>query len=198
MTRKILLITLMVLFIVAGGCKKSEQVATPAASETVVSESSVTTTTTAATVTPAATTQSAPAPAASPAPASPATVLSTQETNWAGVTAEVTEFRRKGNTLTAKVRFRNSGSEGVEPEIRLGDAYVMDAAAGKKYQVLKDEKGTYIAALYPGWSDRWWTKIAPGAQSIFWMKFPAPPAEVRAVTLQLPGVPPFEDVPIQD
>lgn len=198
MTRKILFLTLMVLFIVAGGCKKSEQVVPPAASETVVSESSVTTTTTAATSTPAATAQSAPAPAASPAPASPATVLSTQETNWAGVTAEVTEFKRKGNTLTAKVRFRNSGSERVEPEIRLGDAYVMDAAAGKKYQVLKDEKGTYIAALYPGWSDRWWGKLAAGEQATIWMKFPAPPAEVRAVTLQLPGVPPFEDVPIQD
>jgi hypothetical protein len=30
------------------------------------------------------------------------------------------------------------------------------------------------------------------------MKFPAPPAEVKAVTLQVPGVQPFEDLAIQD
>lgn len=200
MIRKTLFITLVVLSIVTIGCqKKSEQVATSPTSGTIVTESRVTTTETAASTTPAATTaQSAPAPAAGPAPATSAPALSSQETNWSGVTAEVTEFRRKGNTLTAKVRFRNSGSETMEPDIRLKDSYLMDANAGKKYEVLKDEKGTYIGALRPGYTDRWYENVKPGGQATMWMKFPAPPPEVRAVTLQLPGVPPFEDVPIQD
>lgn len=202
MIRKTLFITLVVLSIVAVGCgKKSEQVSTSTTSETVVTESSGSMTTTAAASdpsVPATAAQSAPTPAASPAAAASVVALSSQETSWSGVTAEVTEFRRKGNTLTAKVRFRNSGTESREPDIRLRDAYLMDASAGKKYEVLKDEKDTYIAALRPGYQDRWYTTLKTSEQATIWMKFPSPPAEVRAVTLQLPGVPPFEDVPIQD
>jgi hypothetical protein len=149
-------------------------------------------------------------PAASPAaaePAAPATsagvpaqesVLASQETNWAGIVAEVTEFRRKGNTLTARVRLRNQGGAPAQPEVKYDEVYLMDLAAGKKYQVLQDEAGSYIAALRSGWKDRWYGELAPGQGQLLWMKFPAPPPEVRSVTLQVPGVPPFEDLPIQD
>ncbi|PYQ08060.1 MAG: hypothetical protein DMF83_07720 [Acidobacteria bacterium] len=112
--------------------------------------------------------------------------------------AEVTEFRRKGNTLTAKVRFRNGGTADAEPDIKYEEAYLMDAGAGKKYSVLKDENGSYIAALRQGWKDRWYDKVAAGQEMVVWAKFPAPPVEVKAVTLQLPGVPPFDDLAIQD
>ena len=143
---------------------------------------------------PAATDQSAPAPAAIPAVA----VLAAQETNWPGMVAEVTEFRRKGNTLTAKVRLRNTGSAMQEPDIQYAEVYVMDAAAGKKYEVLMDEKGNYIAYLKQGWPKRWYDKLQPGQSVTLWMKFPAPPADVAAVTLQLPGMAPFEDLAIQN
>ena len=141
-----------------------------------------------------------PAPAALPAaaPAAAGTVLASQETNWQGVVAEVTEFRRKGNTLTAKVRLRNQGSEKIQPEVIYKEVYLMDLGAGKKYQVLQDEKGAYIAALKSGWNDRWYGDLEPGQSHTMWVKFPAPPAEVKSVTLQVPGVPPFEDLAIQD
>ncbi|HVS04103.1 MAG TPA: hypothetical protein VMT16_15160 [Thermoanaerobaculia bacterium] len=141
---------------------------------------------------------SPPAAAAAPGapPASP--VLAAQETNWPGIVAEVTEFRRKGNTLTARVRFRNQGTERAEPRIAYDEAYVMDLAAGRKYEVLRDERNRYIAALRSGWNDHWYDQIEPGQAMTIWMKLPAPPPEVREVTLQLPGVPPFEDLAIQD
>ena len=145
--------------------------------------------------TPAATV-SDPAPAAAPAAAG--TVLASQETNWQGVVAEVTEFRRKGNTLTAKVRLRNQGSEKVSTEVIYKEVYLMDLGAGKKYQALQDEKGAYIADLRSGWNDRWYGDLEPGQSHTMWVKFPAPPAEVKSVTLQVPGVPPFEDLAIQD
>ncbi|MEA2561957.1 MAG: hypothetical protein QOH06_3461 [Acidobacteriota bacterium] len=149
--------------------------------------------------TPAATV-SEPAPAAPPGaiPAAAGTVLASQETNWKGVVAEVTEFRRKGNTLTAKVRLRNQGSEKIQPEVNYKEVYLMDLGAGKKYEVLQDEKGAYIAGLKSGWNDRWYGELAPGESYTIWVKFPAPPAEVKSVTLQVPGVPPFEDLAIQD
>jgi hypothetical protein len=166
----------------------------------------------AATVPPAATgitaTAAAPpaaapaaAPVAAPAAAAPAgggTALAREDTKWPGVVAEVTEFRRKGSTLTAKVRLRNQGIAPAPVEILYPEIYLMDAAAGKKYSALKDETGAFIAALHPGWKDRWYETIAPAQEIVVWVKFPAPPPEVKAVTFQVPGVPPFDDLAIQD
>jgi hypothetical protein len=134
--------------------------------------------------------------AAAGAPA--AASLASQDTNWAGVSAEVTEFRRKGNALTAKVVLRNHGTEAAQTEIKYDEVYLMDLAAGKKYEVLQDENGAFIAALRSGWKDRWYDSLKPGQSFTLWMKFPAPPADVKSVTLQVPGAPPFEDLPIQD
>jgi hypothetical protein len=137
------------------------------------------------------------APPVAPAPA-PAATLASQQSNWPGVVADVTEFRRKGSTLTAKVVLRNQGNVESEPDIHYNEAYLMDLGAGKKYEVLKDEKGNVIAALRSGYSDRWYQRLPPGGTYTIWIKFPAPPADVKAVTLQLPGIPPFEDLAIQD
>lgn len=137
-------------------------------------------------------------PAAGAAPPPAGAVLAAQETNWPGIVAEVTEFRRKGSTLTARVRFNNQGTDAAEPNVIYGEVYVMDLAAGRKYEVLRDEQGRYIAALRSGWNDRWYQKIEPGNSMTIWMKLPAPPTEVREVTLQVPGVPPFEDLAIQE
>lgn len=148
---------------------------------------------------PAATSPAAPVPgAATPAAAAPATVLAVQETNWPAVVAEVTELRRRGNTLTARLRLTNQGDAVAEPDVSYNEVYLMDAAAGKKYEVLRDENGTYIAGLRSGWNNRWYQKLDPGQAFTIWMKFPAPPPEVRTITLQVPGMTPFEELPIQD
>jgi hypothetical protein len=139
------------------------------------------------------------APQAVPAPVpAPAAALASQQTNWPGVVADVTEFRRKGSTLTAKVVLRNQGNVESEPHIAYDELYVMDLGAGKKYEVLKDEKGNYIAALRSGYRDQWFQKLKPGETYTIWVKLPAPPPDVKTVTLQIPGVPPFEDLAIQD
>jgi hypothetical protein len=140
-------------------------------------------------------TAATPGAGATPAPAA---AIASQASNWPGIMVAVTEFRRKGSTLTARVVLRNQGSAAVEPDIHYAEVYLMDLGAGKKYEVLKDEKGAYIAALRTGYDNRWYQKLAPGETYTLWMKFPAPPAEVKSVTLQIPSVPPFEDLPIQD
>ena len=186
--RRLLLLTLIVVF----GCNKpAEQSSTTAAAPAT-----------------AAPTQSAPAdaPASEPPQPAPATAssaapaggIATQETNWKGVSMTVTEFRRKGNTLTAKVQLVDHGTSEAHVETKFDETYLIDTAAGKKFNVLKDEKGAYIASLRSGWNDRWYDTLKPGESYLLWMKFPAPPAETKAITLQLPGAPPFEDLPIQD
>jgi hypothetical protein len=164
------------------------------AQETTATTSTTTQSTATTAPPPVSTTTAAAAPPAAPAGGS----LASQETNWNGITAEVTEFRRKGNTLTAKVRFINKGSENPEVDVNYSQVYLIDTSGGKKYETLKDEKNTYIAALNTNWQDRWYEHLKPGESKTIWMKFPAPPAEVKAITLQIPKTPPFEDITIQD
>jgi hypothetical protein len=179
-----------VALILVAGCRKGQEAAPTAASSPEPA---------AAPAEGAASPAPVAAPASVPAAAPPqAGVLAAQETNWAGIVAEVTEFRRKGNTLTARVRFRNQGSARVEPDFYYSQTYTLDTSAGKKYEVLKDEQNRYIAALHSGYSDRWYDYVEPGESKTVWMKFPAPPAEVGTLTLQIPEVPPFEDLAIQD
>lgn len=188
MPKRVLLPLLIAVLLIA--CKKTEE---PAVTATVVSETVVA----APSAIAASPTTTVAAPAPTPA-APPGTAIASQETNWKGLTAEVTEFRRKGNTLTAKVRFTNRGSEVVAPDVMYAEVSLVDTSGGKKYEVLKDEKNVYLAYLKQGWNYRWYDNIKPNDSMTIWMKFPAPPAEVKAITLQLPGMAPFEDVPIQD
>lgn len=195
MSRRVLLFALGAALIF--GCKKET---TPPVTVSSQTQTTQTTQTTAVTTT----TAQAPAPVPTSQPATPApqpagAVIASQETNWKGVVADVTEFRRKGNTLTAKVRLTYRPTDGEGKVIIVYDeVYLIDTAGGKKYQVLKDEKGAFIAALRQGYTDKWYEYLKPGDSQVIWMKFPAPPAEVKAITLQLPSVPPFEDLKIQD
>lgn len=146
---------------------------------------------------------SAPVDTAAAAPASPApspggnTAAKVQETKWPGIVAEVSEFRRKGNALTAKIRFSNRGTTRAQPDFYYSESYLLDGN-NRKYEVLKDDKGSYLAALRSGYPDRWYDGIEPGTSQTIWMKFSAPPASVTTATLQVPGMEPFEDLPIQD
>lgn len=188
MKRPLLLLSIVIAIILLA-CNKAAETSQPSSS---------------AAAPPAASTTTQAPPASAPAAAAPvstapsAGALAAQETNWHGVVAEVTEFRRKGNTLTAKVRFTNRGQEEPQPEIKYDEVYLIDTGAGKKYNALKDEKNDYIAALSSGWHDRWYKHLKPGESQLIWVKFPAPPAETKAITLQLPGTPPFEDLAIQE
>ena len=148
---------------------------------------------------PAASTPGA-APTATPAstlpPAvKPADALASRNTAWPGVVADVTELRRKGNVLTALVRLRNTLTSGhTIVQFGVGDIYLMDEAGAKRYEILKDEKGDYIAS-----AKGLLTEAVDGGGSVtLWMKFPAPPLETKTVTLAMPQTLPFEGLPIQD
>lgn len=147
----------------------------------------------------------APAETAATAAATPTTAAASPgetgakgvETKWPGVFAEVSEFQRKGNTLTAKLRFTNRGSGAASPDFRYGETYLLDAD-NKKYEVLKDEQGNYLAALRSGYSDRWYESLEPGASQTVWMKFSAPAAAIKTISLQVPGMEPIDELTIQD
>jgi hypothetical protein len=139
----------------------------------------------------AATPAQAATPASVPPAVKPPDALASQNTNWTGLVADVMEFRRKGHTLTALVRIRSLNEGTTVLNSNFSASYVLDESGGKKYEVLKDETGGYIVSA--GGT----TGLTSGSSMMIWMKFPAPPSDVKKATLTVPETPPFEDLTIQ-
>ena len=131
--------------------------------------------------------------------------LGVQEHEMGGVDVVLLEVRRtSGDTITIKWKYRNKTKENKElvkstsswsDAYRFSlDAYLVDPVNKKKYLVLKDEKGNPIAARHE--LKQMSLSLAPGQTLTTWAKFPAPPASVEKISVYIPAVPPFEDIPI--
>jgi hypothetical protein len=135
-----------------------------------------------------------------PAPATAQTPpIASQETNFQNVVAEVTQCQREEGVLTIRLRFRNTGSSPIEPTLVQGgggyEAYYVTGGS-KKYFVLRDSEKTPLASptLYGNVKPT----IPANGSFIFWAKFPAPPNDVKKITLVTPVAPPFDNLPITD
>jgi hypothetical protein len=144
--------------------------------------------------------QPAPAaPAAEPPAAEQAGVIQSQETTQGGVVADLVECRRKEGVLNIKIRFRNTSNKATTLMLigQPGDYvkfYV--TAANKKYFILKDSEGTYLAVPPDPYAVV--AALEPGRSYLWWAKYPAPPADVQKINFITAVTPPFEDVPITD
>lgn len=151
---------------------------------------------------PATTVSSAAAPAAAAPQAQVAKGIATADHQISGVEVTLLELKRtSGDTLTARWRYLNTNAEskaltkssGWTDAYRLAwDSYVIDGTTKKKYMVLTDSKNYPIAGKHEGGD----ITIEAGKTLTTWAKYPAPPESVEKVSLFLPGVSPFEDVPI--
>ena len=68
--------------------------------------------------------------------------------------------------------------------------YYVDAKNKKKYLVIRDTEQKALA------SDMHELDLKAGETKGCWAKFPAPPADVTAISVYIPGAPPFENVPL--
>jgi hypothetical protein len=69
------------------------------------------------------------------------------------------------------------------------ELFYIDPGENKRYQFLTDSAGHKILEVYEG-------DLPAGEQRGNWAKFPAPPPSSTKISIQIPGFPPFEDVPI--
>jgi hypothetical protein len=128
--------------------------------------------------------------------------LGTNDHEVSGVEVTLMELKRtSGDTVTAKWRVTNKDKEKKQLSKATGwtdayklsfDSYLVDPANKKKYLVLKDSSGKPIAAAHGSGA----IKLEGGKTISTWAKYPAPPAGVDKVSVYLPGVAPFEDVPL--
>jgi hypothetical protein len=181
-------------------CSKKEQTAspTPAQSAAPAQPAPAAASPPAPSAPPASTQTSAPAAAPQTAASSPAAIQS-QDANQPGIVADVIQAKRAEGVLSVRVRFRNTSGKGTRLEIIISRDYekFYVTAAIKKYFILKDADGTYLTPNAAG-NGNLGVDLEPGQAYTWWAKFPAPPDDVKKMTLITPITPPFEDVPISD
>jgi len=119
-----------------------------------------------------------------------------------GVVMEVTQCKRDGGTLSLRLRVRNTGSSEVKWDFTENHHYIDQfylLAASKKYLVLRDTDQVPLAT--PGNHGGGWDlsiDIPANGSYVWYAKYPAPPADVKKISVYTPYTPPFEDVPIAD
>ena len=132
-------------------------------------------------------------------PAIAQTPIQSQDSNTAGIVAEITECKRADGVLTVRVRFRNTTDKPIVMDVIHGrnfDSYYVTAAS-KKYFILRDTEKVPLAPAIDG-SGNVRTEIAPKGGYVFWARFPAPPADIKKINYITPHTPPFDNIPITD
>lgn len=132
---------------------------------------------------------------AAPAPApvtAPAAVIQTQQGSR-GNTVQLNRAAVTGDILTVSLTFIGSGDCCVR--LNLDDVSVIDDATAQRISVLKDNSGKYMAAPLESNGKAVTPESFQGA-SVVWFKFPAPPATSRTISIAIPGVAPFDAVPV--
>jgi len=139
-----------------------------------------------------------------PAGAAPAEALASASTNWPGVELDLMSVERKGNVLTVKWAVTNGGEERQSVSFGLtakATTYLVDEENGTKYYALTDQDGNALASEHDYIDGDTWgitDTLEPGSTARYWAKFPAPPPEVKTLTVLFDRTEPFEEVPITD
>jgi hypothetical protein len=121
--------------------------------------------------------------------------IQTQSASQGDLEVDVIKAAAKEGILTIQIAYRNPGNSQAPIKYGLGDVYFLDTQDKKKYHVLKDSQGAFLAAPDNGYGEISGTVPASG-KIIVWFKFPAPPASTTKINLVVPNVLPFEDLPI--
>lgn len=123
--------------------------------------------------------------------------IATADGETPGIRIEITELSRSsGETVTLKFRIVNDSGDKANPNQLMGgyeakEVHLIDAAGKKKYLVIKDSDGKCVC------SGGLVSQLDSGKSMNLWARFPAPPAEVKEVSVVFPSFIPA-DAPIAD
>ena len=138
-------------------------------------------------------------------PTAEASALGVAEHEIAGIVVDLLDVSRTGDAITVRWRYHT----GIEPGVTLSDdndpyaltrgAYLLDETHQKKYLVLEDGAGRPVAAGHAhntNDTNDAGVVVRADVPLTAWAKFPAPPGDVEQIAVHLPGVGPFETVPV--
>lgn len=138
-------------------------------------------------------------------PAAASGPVATAASNVDGIEVDLLSIERKGNVLTIKWAVRNQASAKREVLFALTGTsvttFVVDEENGTKYYALTDQEGNVLATEHEWVSSGTYgikDEVGPGGTKRFWAKLPAPPPEVKKLTVFFSEAEPLEDVTIRD
>jgi archaellum component FlaF (FlaF/FlaG flagellin family) len=126
-----------------------------------------------------------------------------------GLEVDLTDVAVSGDVVTVSLRYRNitdlySGSVNlIDVDFPIERVNITDDATSRRYGVLKDQSGQYMASPVSDDNDRTIhftvkpEKTYPGSYEVAWFKFPAPPPEAQTISINVPKVAPFDKIRIQ-
>jgi len=135
---------------------------------------------------------------ASAAPA--ATVLASADGQESGTRVEITQLKRSsGDTVTLNYVLVNDSDANLNTEDLMSaeqrgssdGVTLIDAAGKKKYLVVRDSDKNCLCSMGIIHS------LKPKSRVNLWAKFPAPPADLKKITVAIPHFQPMDDVPIK-
>lgn len=138
-----------------------------------------------------------------------AAVIGSSESNTPGITVDLNSLERKGGVLTVKWAVRNTSPDEAagKKQVKFGymgpksRTYLVDEESGTKYFALTDKEKQTVASQheYLG-SDVYGISeyVEAGGTRRYWAKFPAPPPEVKVLTVFFDETEPFESAPITE
>jgi len=128
--------------------------------------------------------------------------IATADGEKSGLRVDVQELKRSsGGTITVKFTMVNDSGGEVsfqydfrelsqrEDEYTISGVQLVDPAGKKKYPVIRDGQGNCLCS-------RGIASLASKSRSNLWAKFPAPPGDVKKVSIVIPHFMPMDDVPI--
>jgi len=112
-----------------------------------------------------------------------------------GMSVELTAVQKTGDTIMVRFKYINGGDKSITLYMKVGGQvqdkiYYVDAKNKKKYLVIRDTENHPLASALHDLT------VDAGETKGCWAKFPAPPADVTAISVYIPGAPPFENVPL--
>lgn len=122
------------------------------------------------------------------------------ETEVAGVSAEVAELRQAGGALRLVVRYANSGTKAADfSRFSAGKIVLVDVKSRQKYFPIKDANNQWVAGPIGDEIEggRLRLSIPPGQETFAWAYF-EPLAAGTVVSVELPQMFPFEDIPVTE
>ncbi|HEX8326289.1 MAG TPA: hypothetical protein VF629_02025 [Hymenobacter sp.] len=138
------------------------------------------------------------APAAEPAatPAKPA--LDTQP-GPEGTQVALTKALVRGDILTVELQYSIPRDADRTPSVftKLEQVNYVDDATSKKYGILKDQDGSFMATPLFGSTKQLHIRTSKGNPAIATFKFPAPPATSQTISLVVPEVGSFDGIAVQ-
>ena len=107
---------------------------------------------------------------------------------------------RSAGQLKVRLKISNPGKQKAKGlPLRYADTYAFDPVSKRKYPLLKDPTGKYLAEPISDNSDGgrfWYSYVEPGGQALVSLTFQPPPDTTKAVDIVLPLLDPFENIPI--